>query len=240
MNASTQLTAAELSTGELVVAGRLVDASNATLFCELKLENELNEVRKVVYKPIAGERPLWDFPEGNLAGREVAAYLLSEFADFDLVPLTVMRDGPFGPGAVQEWIEVDPDRDVIAFAQSDDCSLRAMALFDFIINNTDRKFGHVLLDRQGALFGCDHGVSFHRDFKLRTVIWQFAGFEMDLEERTQIQNLLADFESLDKILSPFINSEEVAALKSRLEMLSKEPRFPYPNPNWPAIPWPPV
>ncbi|NDB49496.1 MAG: hypothetical protein EB030_00515 [Actinobacteria bacterium] len=162
MNASTQLTAAELSTGELVVAGRLVDASNATLFCELKLENELNEVRKVVYKPIAGERPLWDFPEGNLAGREVAAYLLSEFADFDLVPLTVMRDGPFG------------------------------------------------------------------------------GLEMDLEERTQIQNLLADFESLDKILSPFINSEEVAALKSRLEMLSKEPRFPYPNPNWPAIPWPPV
>jgi uncharacterized repeat protein (TIGR03843 family) len=129
---------------------------------------------------------------------------------------------------------------VIAFAQSDDCSLRAMALFDFIINNTDRKFGHVLLDRQGALFGCDHGVSFHRDFKLRTVIWQFAGLEMDLEERTQIQNLLADFESLDKILSPFINSEEVAALKSRLEMLSKEPRFPYPNPNWPAIPWPPV
>ncbi|NDE95813.1 MAG: phosphatidylinositol kinase, partial [Actinobacteria bacterium] len=100
--------------------------------------------------------------------------------------------------------------------------------------------GHVLLDRQGALFGCDHGVSFHRDFKLRTVIWQFAGLEMDLEERTQIQNLLADFESLDKILSPFINSEEVAALKSRLEMLSKEPRFPYPNPNWPAIPWPPV
>ncbi|MEY3378888.1 MAG: hypothetical protein RLZZ125_465, partial [Actinomycetota bacterium] len=94
MNASTQLTAAELSTGELVIAGRLVDASNATLFCELKLENELNEVRKVVYKPIAGERPLWDFPEGNLAGREVAAYLLSEFADFDLVPLTVMRDGP--------------------------------------------------------------------------------------------------------------------------------------------------
>jgi uncharacterized repeat protein (TIGR03843 family) len=151
-----------------------------------------------------------------------------------------MRDGPFGPGAVQEWIEVDPDRDVIAFAQSDDCSLRSMALFDFIINNTDRKFGHVLLDRQGALFGCDHGVSFHRDFKLRTVIWQFAGLEMDLEERTQIQNLLADFESLDKILSPFINSEEVAALKSRLEMLSKEPRFPYPNPNWPAIPWPPV
>jgi uncharacterized repeat protein (TIGR03843 family) len=240
MNASTQLTAAELSTGELVVAGRLVDASNATLFCELKLENELNEVRKVVYKPIAGERPLWDFPEGNLAGREVAAYLLSEFADFDLVPLTVMRDGPFGPGAVQEWIEVDLDRDVIAFAQSDDCSLRAMALFDFIINNTDRKFGHVLLDRQGALFGCDHGVSFHRDFKLRTVIWQFAGLEMDVEERTQIQNLLADFDSLDKILSPFINSEEVAALKSRLEMLSKEPRFPYPNPNWPAIPWPPV
>lgn len=240
MNASTRLTDVELTTGELVVAGRLVDASNATLFCELKLEGEVNEIRKVVYKPIAGERPLWDFPDGNLAGREVAAYLVSEFAGFDLVPTTVMRDGPFGPGAVQEWIDVDPDRDVIAFAQSDDSRLRALALFDFVINNTDRKFGHVLLDHGGVLYGCDHGVSFHRDFKLRTVIWQFAGLEVDPEEKRRIQNLLADFDTLRGSLSPYINSEEIDSLKMRLEMLSREPRFPYPNPNWPAIPWPPV
>jgi uncharacterized repeat protein (TIGR03843 family) len=240
MTASTRLTTDELSTGELVVAGRLVDASNATLFCELKLENEFNEVRKVVYKPIAGERPLWDFPDGNLAGREVAAYIVSEIAGFGLVPTTVMRDGPFGPGAVQEWIDVDSDLDVIAFAQSDDPRLRALALFDFVINNTDRKFGHVLLDQHGVLFGCDHGVSFHRDLKLRTVIWQFAGLEMDQAEKAQIQNVLADFKTLERSVSPYITNEEIDALKMRLETLSRNPHFPYPNPNWPAIPWPPV
>jgi uncharacterized repeat protein (TIGR03843 family) len=240
MSGTKQLSVEELSKGELVVTGRLVDASNATLFCELKLADGSNEVRKVVYKPIAGERPLWDFPDGNLAGREVAAYLLSEFVGFNLVPSTTMRDGPFGPGAVQEWVSVDPEVDVIAFAQSDAPPLRAMALFDFIINNTDRKFGHVLVDNEGALFGCDHGVSFHREFKLRTVIWQFAGLELQSAEMAQIERLLGDFEDLEKIVSPHINSREIAALRVRLESLLNEPRFPYPNPNWPAIPWPPV
>lgn len=240
MNASTQLSVAELSSTELVVEGRLVDASNATLFCELKLEDGAIGVRKVVYKPIAGERPLWDFPDGNLAGREVAAYLVSDFAGFNLVPTTVMREGPFGPGAVQEWIDVDPELDVIAFAQSADPRLRAMALFDYIINNTDRKFGHVLINHEGTLFGCDHGVSFHKEFKLRTVIWQFAGLAINGDELALIEKLLSRFEELERDLSPYINSEEIAALKVRLESLKKEPHFPFPNPNWPAIPWPPV
>lgn len=240
MSRTKQLTVEELSKGELVVAGRLVDASNATLFCELKLPEGSAEVRKVVYKPISGERPLWDFPDGNLAGREVAAYLLSDFAGFNLVPSTTMRDGPFGPGAVQEWVNIDPEVDVIAFTQSEAPSLRVMALFDFIINNTDRKFGHVLVDYEGALFGCDHGVSFHREFKLRTVIWQFAGLELNSAELGQIEKLLVEFTTLEKMVSPYINSEEITALRLRLESLREEPRFPYPNPNWPAIPWPPV
>ncbi|MBU3715908.1 MAG: SCO1664 family protein [Candidatus Nanopelagicaceae bacterium] len=240
MNASTQLSVAELSSAELVVEGRLVDASNATLFCELKLEDGATGVRKVVYKPIAGERPLWDFPDGNLAGREVAAYLVSNLGGFNLVPTTVMREGPFGPGAVQEWIHVDPELDVIAFAQSADPRLRVMALFDYIINNTDRKFGHVLITHEGILFGCDHGVSFHKEFKLRTVIWQFAGLEINADELALIERLLSRFEELELGLSPYINSEEIAALKVRLESLKKEPHFPFPNPNWPAIPWPPV
>ena len=129
----------ELETGELEIIGRLVDASNASLLCKLPDE------RKVIYKPIAGERPLWDFPDGNLASREVAAYYLSEVGKFNLVPKTVLRDGPFGLGAVQEWIEVSEDVDVIEIAQSDDLKIRSLALFDVLINNADRKFGHILI-----------------------------------------------------------------------------------------------
>ena len=141
--------------GELEVIGRLVDASNASLLC--KLPNEV----KVIYKPIAGERPLWDFPDGNLAGREVAAYYLSEVGKFMVVPKTVLREGPFGIGAVQQWIEVSDNSDVIALAQSDDSQIRNLALFDIVINNADRKFGHILITPEQQIFGCDHGVSFH-------------------------------------------------------------------------------
>ena len=124
--------------GELEIIGRLVDASNASLLC--KLPNEV----KVIYKPIAGERPLWDFPDGNLASREVAAYYISEIGDFKVVPRTVLREGPFGQGAIQEWIEICEDTDVIAMAQSDNSQIRNLALFDAVINNADRKFVTVL------------------------------------------------------------------------------------------------
>lgn len=240
------LTAEDLTSGEILVTGRLVDASNATLFCKLIIEeSDGNEsagsnVYKVVYKPIAGERPLWDFPLGNLASREVAAYLLSEFAGLQLVPTTVMRDGPFGPGAVQQWIEVDHSLDVIAFAQGHDPQLRAMALFDYLINNTDRKFGHILLDASGRLFGCDHGVSFHSEYKLRTVLWQFAGSALSSKENFLLNQLIGDWSSLSAALSNYIAEEELISFRARVENLLSSGHFPFPNPEWPSIPWPPV
>ena len=126
-----------LTEGELEILGRLVDASNASLLCQL------TDGTQAIYKPISGERPLWDFPDGNLATREVAAYYVSEIGNFNLVPRTVLRDGPFGMGAVQRWIEIDESEDVVAFAQAETSTLRNMALFDVIINNADRKFGHI-------------------------------------------------------------------------------------------------
>ena len=155
--------------GEMVVTGRLIDASNATLLAECSLGNE--KVR-CIYKPIAGERPLWDFPDGNLAQREYAAYLISKHANFNLVPFTILRDGPFGFGMVQQWIDIDQSVDLATFFSTNDLQLRKMCLFDAIINNTDRKIGHLLPQSDGKLFGCDHGVTFHHEYKLRTVLWQ--------------------------------------------------------------------
>ena len=234
----SSLTANELFEGELKVVGRLVDASNATLYAEIVRGTTTHENPKVIYKPIAGERPLWDFPEGTLANREYAAYLLSKEAGFDLVPKTVLRDGPFGKGMVQEWIDTDEETDVVSFGQSDDSSLRKMALFDAIINNTDRKFGHLLITTGKQVFGCDHGVTFHEEDKLRTVLWQFAGEKFN---QTEIRLLKA---SLQVVSSPefveLLSAREIAATKMRINSLLSLNEFPLPNPNWPAVPWPPV
>ena len=234
----SSLTANELFEGELKVVGRLVDASNATLYAEIVRGTTTDENPKVIYKPIAGERPLWDFPEGTLANREYAAYLLSKEAGFDLVPKTVLRDGPFGKGMVQEWIDTDEETDVVSFGQSDDSSLRKMALFDAIINNTDRKFGHLLITKGKQVFGCDHGVTFHEEDKLRTVLWQFAGEKFN---QTEIRLLKA---SLQVVSSPefleLLSEREVAATSKRINSLLALNEFPLPNPNWPAVPWPPV
>jgi len=220
-----------LQSGELEVIGRLVDASNASLLC--KLPNEV----KVIYKPIAGERPLWDFPHGNLAGREVAAYYLSEVGKFMVVPKTVLREGPFGIGAVQQWIEVSDDSDVIALAQSNDSQIRNLALFDIVINNADRKFGHILITPEGRIFGCDHGVSFHEENKLRTVVWQFADTPLVSSEVQQLENLLTTIDR--KHLSSMLTDEEIQAIFERIKTLLVVGRFSSPNPNWPAVPWPP-
>ena len=234
----SSLTANELFEGELKVVGRLVDASNATLYAEIVRGTTTDENPKVIYKPIAGERPLWDFPEGTLANREYAAYLLSKEAGFDLVPKTVLRDGPFGKGMVQEWIDTDEETDVVSFGQSDDSSLRKMALFDAIINNTDRKFGHLLITKGDQVLGCDHGVTFHEEDKLRTVLWQFAGEKFN---QTEIRLLKA---SLEVVSSPefieLLSEREIAATKMRINRLLSLNEFPLPNPNWPAVPWPPV
>ena len=219
--------------GELQVEGRFVDASNATLFAKCVMGEE--EVA-VIYKPIAGERPLWDFPDGNLAQRELAAYLLSEALEMHLVPFTIMRDGTFGPGMVQEWIEIDEELDVVELTSSANERIRQMALFDAIINNTDRKYGHILPTKDGAIYGCDHGVTFHTDPKLRTVIWQFAGQQFSASE---LQVLRSARELAQRSTEGLISPAEVSALKSRIEDLLATGTFPEPSEDWPAVPWPP-
>jgi hypothetical protein len=221
--------------GDLMVVGRLVDASNATLLANIEGSDPLIEV---IYKPVAGERPLWDFPDGNLANREYAAYLLSDLAKFNIVPYTVLREGPFGFGMVQEWIKVDQNIDVVGFGQSSDHQLRKLALFDAIINNTDRKFGHLLVDEKGVLKGCDHGVAFHSEDKLRTVLWQFSEQPFSPEELSLLNNV----ESIDLngVFSSYLTKDEIAAISSRTDNLISSARFPEPSDSWPAVPWPPV
>ena len=149
-----------------------------------------------------------------------------------------MREGPFGFGMVQEWVEIDENVDVVDYGQGEDVQLRKMALFDAIINNTDRKFGHLLVDKSGSLKGCDHGVCFHSEDKLRTVIWQFAGEQFTKEEF----DLLKTLEELDleSLFSPYLTLQEIAALKDRIKGLKIAGKFPLPSAQWPAVPWPPV
>ena len=223
-----------LESSDLIIEGRLVDASNASLLCTL--ENGSSNAR-AIYKPVAGERPLWDFPDGQLAFREVAAFLISEMGSFHLIPPTVFRDGPFGPGAVQLWIDVDEDADLVAFGQSADPQLRSMALLDSVLNNTDRKFGHLLLTSEGRLFGCDHGVTLHSDDKLRTVLWQWSGEDLQPNEILQLQGLLKSIDHSD--LHEWITSTEISSLKARIQRLIDAKKFPEPSEDWPAVPWPP-
>jgi uncharacterized repeat protein (TIGR03843 family) len=223
-----------LSTGDLKVTGRLVDASNATLYATV---THGEQSMTCIYKPIAGERPLWDFPDGALAYREYAAYLLSNELGFNLVPLTILRDGPYGSGMVQEWIDIDESIDLGSYFSSDNSKLRSMALFDAIINNTDRKIGHLLPTPTGELFGCDHGVTFHSENKLRTVLWQWAG---DPLTQSEIEILQRAKNSIDKEidLSAYLTVDELNALSSRIDSLITTGTMPTPNPDWPAVPWP--
>ena len=228
----------ELLVGELIVEGRLVDASNATLFGKV-LTSEKSSF-SVVYKPIAGERALWDFANGNLASREVASHVISEVGQFNCVPLTVMRDGPFGMGAVQQWIDLDPNLDLIAIGQQSTPAIRNLALFDVVINNTDRKFGHILPISESEILGCDHGLTFHEEFKLRTVLWQYAGQELDKEEISKLESLKRRISGdIGASLGELITKDEIESLLERIEMLISE-GFPYPSEQWPAVPWPPV
>lgn len=225
-----------LQGGEIEVTGRLVDASNATLYASCTF-NELSI--PVIYKPVAGERPLWDFPDGNLAQREYAAYRISELGKFFLVPPTVLRDGPFGIGMVQQWIDIDEEIDLGLFYRTNDSRLRSMALFDAVINNTDRKIGHLLPSANGELRGCDHGVTFHEDDKLRTVLWQWADNELSQEEKTSLivlRDLL--IAEPDEFLE-LITEGEFQALLARIERFLSTARFPAPSDEWPAVPWPP-
>jgi hypothetical protein len=198
----------------------------------------LNAREKIcIYKPIAGERPLWDFPDGTLADREYAAYLISDYLALNVVPLTILRDGPYGFGMVQEWIDIDEAIDLASYFSKDIPELRRMAFFDAIINNTDRKIGHLLPNLDGELFGCDHGVTFHEEDKLRTVLWQWAGEPLLPVEIVTLENLLAGL-SGDLDLSSHLTQKEIEALRMRIQRLIAEGVMPLPSPDWPAIPWP--
>jgi hypothetical protein len=193
----------------------------------------------VIYKPIAGERPLWDFPDGNLAQREYAAFLISEFSGWKVVPPTVLRDGPFGMGMVQQWIDIDESIDLALYYREDNENLRRMALFDAVINNTDRKIGHLLPVIDGTLLGCDHGVTFHEENKLRTVIWQFAMRELTDEEIENLIELAGRLKTEPGDLLELITENEFTALITRINQLIESGKFPSPSEDWPAVPWPP-
>jgi len=225
-----------LTHGEIEVTGRLVDASNATLYANCTYQ--LSTIA-VIYKPVAGERPLWDFPDGNLAQREYAAYKISELGNFGVVPPTVLREGPFGIGMVQQWIDINEDIDLAEFYRLDNPELRKMALFDAVINNTDRKIGHLLPITLEKVLGCDHGVTFHEDDKLRTVLWQWADKTLSAEEIAQLESLEKAVLLHKSEIVELITDIEHTALLARINRLLSEKKYPVPSEEWPAVPWPP-
>ena len=227
-----------LLNGGIDVQGRLVDASNATLYCTATLEGES---AVCVYKPVSGERPLWDFPTGTLAARERATYLVSEAGGWHLVPPTVLRDGPFGPGMVQLWIDVDDTVDLVNLVRSRHPDLRRMAVLDAVVNNADRKGGHLLPRPSGQVMGIDHGVTFAAESKLRTLLWQWAGEPLDDESVDALEHLdhtLTKGELLDQ-LRGLLTRREIAATRARVSTMLRAGVHPEPPTDWPAIPWPP-
>jgi uncharacterized repeat protein (TIGR03843 family) len=241
-----------LAQGSLDVEGRLVAASNATLYCSIEYQGRR---AACVYKPVAGERPLWDFPPGTLAAREVAAYAVSRAAGWGIVPPTVMRDGPFGPGMCQLWIDADESADLVALSRScDHPGLRDMAVFDAVVNNADRKIGHLLPLPGGRLYGCDHGVCFGEEYKLRTVLWQWRGRRLPGRAVQALERLQMEMSGgrgaggqahaggggLASELTALLAPAEVRATRDRIDLLIQHRVHPYPPENWPAVPWPPV
>ncbi|MFD7279451.1 SCO1664 family protein [Streptomyces sp. NPDC059862] len=264
--ASSAADAALLAAGELTVRGRIRDASNAALYCMVTHDGW---EAACVYKPVAGERPLWDFPDGTLAQREVAAYEVSEATGWGLVPPTVLRDGPYGEGMCQLWIEAQPDGELLAlidaeepgpgwkaigFAEvgdgktallvhADDERLRRLAVLDAVINNADRKGGHLLPSGDGRLYGIDHGVTFNAENKLRTLLWGWAGEPLTAEAVEVLQRLRRELKAggaLAERLAALITGPEIDATRARVDVLLASGVHPEPNGEWPAIPWPPV
>lgn len=249
----------ELLTAELELTGRITTASNATFL------GSIGDV-SVVYKPIAGEKPLWDFPHGTLAHREVSAFLVSETLGWNLVPHTWLRDGPFGEGMVQLWQEADPTQHAInlvpteqlpttgwktvlhgqdgegeqvTLLHEDTLELRRMAIFDVLINNADRKGDHVLAMSDGHRYGVDHGLSFHHEHKLRTVLWGWVDEPITEEELGGIDHLSDALSGeLGQELANLLSSEELTALADRCTELRETGQFPAPRSHMPAVPWP--
>jgi uncharacterized repeat protein (TIGR03843 family) len=221
-----------LTDGEIELTGRWPWSSNATFLVGVCLDGEASDA---IYKPGRGERPLWDFP-GGLYRREIAAYLLSEALGWGIVPETVLRpDGPLGEGSLQRFVDADFSEHYFTILEHEELhpQLRRMALFDLLANNADRKGGHCLLTEEGRVWGIDHGVCFHDEPKLRTVIWDFAGEPIDAADAADVARLLTDPPLLDDLLHP----REVAALQRRIELVTRLARFPDPGSDRP-YPWP--
>ena len=230
-----------LQGGTLTLEGMLPWSSNSTFLGRVSGDGE---EALVVYKPIRGERPLWDFPRGTLALREVAAYAVSQALHWDFVPPTVLRDGPHGSGAVQLFVEVDQEAHFFTFHQdpSYHCALQQLALFDVVVNNADRKGGHCLGAGQGRIWAIDHGVCFNVEPKLRTVIWDFAGQSIPVELLADLVRLQGDIARTDSVSSRQLGSllapKEVTALRMRLASLLSAGRFPEPPEDRRPFPWP--
>jgi hypothetical protein len=226
-----------LRDGELDMEGRLLDASNVTLVGAIRTEAL---AATCVYKPVAGERPLWDFPDGTLAGREISAHLVSEATGWSVVPPTVLRDGPFGRGMVQLWMDADPSVDLAEFVRRDDPGLRRMAVFDAVVNNADRKGGHIIPMTDGHVYGVDHGICFSVDPKLRTLLWRWAGRPLLLEHLAVLEQLAEDLRGeLGEQLHEHLTRREVRRTQQRVEALLRTQLHPQPSGEWPALPWPP-
>ncbi len=229
-----------LRDGELEPIGWLVGSSNNAMVVRVTPGDLL-----AVWKPTAGERPLFDFPLGTLTRREVAAYLVSEALGWDIVPTTLLRDGPHGEGMLQRWIDIDETADVIDMVNGDDPRLRRIAVFDAIVNNTDRKAGHLLPVPGGHLHAVDHGVTFSIEPKLRTVLWAWEAEPFDADEIAgfvRVQAALGTAEApgpLADSLAELLFVDEIEATRVRIGDLVATGVFPSPNPEWPAIPWPP-
>ncbi|SER74350.1 MULTISPECIES: SCO1664 family protein [Lentzea] len=250
-----------LEHGRIEVEGRLVDASNATLFCKISLDGV---DAQCVYKPVRGERPLWDFPDGTLAGREVATYLISA-ASFGLVPPTVLRPGPFGSGMVQLWVETREEDELVDIVAADDVEpgwipvfhahdrfgepavlvhadhprIAEMSAFDVVVNNADRKGGHVLHALDGSVHGVDHGICLHTEPKLRTVLWGWAREPLPGTVVETLRRLRSSLDSqLGETLHDHLTRAEVRAVGERVDKLLADGVYPEPSGDWPAIPWP--
>lgn len=259
-----------MSDGVLSIRARIREASNATFLADL-------DGAAIVYKPIEGERPLWDFPDGTLADREVAAHLVSEAFGWGIVPPTWLGDGPFGRGMLQRWQDVDPDQDAVDLVPADDApdgsdpaggadddprwlpvleaideadrpvtlvhedttALRRMAVFDVVVNNADRKGGHVLAMPDGHRFGVDHGLTFHVEHKLRTVLWGWIGEPLDADELEGLDRVAEALHGdLGAALDEHLTVAEVDTLRARVAALRAVGMFPPPPGHGPAVPWP--
>jgi len=234
MNTSIRDLQAALQQGKFELKGQFTLGSNYTFLVDVTHEGQ---TIPAVYKPSRGEQPLWDFEENTLALREVAAYIVSESLGFGFVPFTVLRDdGPHGPGSLQQYIEYDPDYHYFNFTAEDKHLLQPVAFFDLLVNNADRKGSHVFFDSAHKLWAIDHGICFHEDDKLRTVIWDFASQPIP----DDLLSHLSDLPACRADLEPYLSPSEITALESRAEGLLTSRHFPPPPHDRRAFPYPPL